>query len=134
MKKGWLIGSGVVVAALAVYFVFFHKAKPNETGVTGDVLTDRAIMLANKIHAAMNIAGTDWTQLKGAFLEINDGAEFARIINAFGQRPYENWLHGLPSWLYADLNLTQWIQEETTDSERAELQQILVSKGINYPL
>jgi|LakMenE01Jun11ns_1017448.scaffolds.fasta_scaffold9080441_2 hypothetical protein len=119
----------VLAIVLAVYFIFIHKSKPKPPPTTGlkPTLPDWKIFeLAERIWAAAWegwILFEDENAIIRAFSELGNDEDYRLLNIAYGER------RG-PLAIDKVQNLSQVIQDLFNDSEKAELNNLLKSKGM----
>lgn len=132
----YLGGAGVLL-----YFIFYSKSTNAKTASTFEQEANTKgapapsfkqanyLALADKLESAMFDLGTDEDSILRVFKVLKNDTDFALLFKAFGKRPKFEFGVNQGNW-----NLIQWLQSELNDSEQAEVNQILSSKGITYKI
>jgi hypothetical protein len=133
--------SKIAIGAGALYLInyFVQKRKFDNVDIpldpttgTGLLTPEEALAIANRLEYAMLDIGTKEQQLFDN-LQPLDGQQLVQVFNAFGERPYAFWgnFFGLPVGLPIDL--FGWFKEELGTNDLAQMRQLWLKSGLNFP-
>lgn len=133
--------SQIAIGAGALYLInyFVQKRKFDNVDIpldpttgTGLLTPEEALAIANRLEYAMLDIGTKEQQLFDN-LQPLDGQQLVQVFNAFGERPYAFWgnFFGLPVGLPIDL--FGWFKEELGTNDLAQMRQLWLKSGLNFP-
>ena len=74
----------------------------------------------------------NYTDIKTVFEKLNTQSDLYQLIKSFGDAPSKINVLGLYSWDFYKSNLTGWLTDQLSDSEKQELMNLLSAKNITY--
>jgi hypothetical protein len=125
-----LITGGAIAALYLVYKIVDKISDPSlgyDRSKQPTTLNDsQASVLAERLHVAMYLAGTDEDTVKDILTGLKHN-DFIKVSKSYGKRPYLYLTGEAPvfDWMGADLTLIEWLIQELNQSEINELKQIL---------
>ena len=133
----------LLLALLVIYFIgrSYGKGKAkvaDDTALDNDIVkTELSYPLssfasfADILHNAMLGVGTDFTSIKNVFSKINNKSDLFQLIKSFGTRgSYID--YGIYNALVFSGNLSYWLNDELSESEKDELILMLKNKNIIF--
>jgi len=135
----------LLITLLVIYFIGRGSGK-NAAKVNDEHELDKDIdsnqlsypissynQFAGTLHAAMLGLGTDFTSVKNVFAKLNNQSDLFQLIKSFGTRgSYID--YGIYNALVFSGDLTMWLNDELSETEKSEIINLLNIKNITYTL
>lgn len=135
----------LLITLLVIYFIGRGSGK-NAAKVNDDKELDKDIdktqlsypissykQFADTLHVAMVGLGTDFTSIKNVFAKINNQSDLFQLLKSFGTRgSYID--YGIYNALVFSGDLTRWLNDELSETEKSQIINLLESKNITFTI